>query len=369
MTIQGASRPGAPLCDDEARTYDALLVLSFGGPEGMDDVLPFLENVTRGRGIPRERLDEVAEHYRHFGGVSPINAQNRALIAALERELREHAIELPLYFGNRNWHPFLEDTIARMRGDGARDVLVFVTSAYSSYSGCRQYRENVIDALAALGETKMRFDKLRVFYNHPGFLEPMARDLRAAVETLSEPRRAGAEVIFTAHSIPLSMARGSAYERQLREASRLVAELAGVDRYRLAWQSRSGPPQVPWLEPDILDELDTLHLAGVDDVIVLPIGFISDHLEVLFDLDHEAQERARQLGMQMIRAPTVGTDPAFVAMIRELIEERLVENPERRYLGRFGPSHDICPVNCCKCMHTGGARSGTQRPVPERATA
>jgi ferrochelatase len=364
MTIQGAPRPGAPLYDDAARTYDALLVLSFGGPEGMDDVIPFLENVTRGRNIPRARLEDVAEHYRHFDGISPINAQNRALIAALEQELRAHDIDLPVYFGNRNWHPLLIDTIAQMKHHGAREVLVFVTSAYSSYSGCRQYRENVTDALAALGETEMRFDKTRVFYNHPGFIAPMAREVRAAMASLPGERRARAEVIFTAHSIPLAMARGCAYERQLGEAARLVAELAGVPRYRLAWQSRSGPPHVPWLEPDILDELDRLHAAGVSDVIVHPIGFISDHLEVLFDLDVEAQARAGELGMSMVRAPTVGADPAFVSMIRELIQERMALGSARRFLGTLGPSHDVCPVNCCRL----GESTAAPR-VPERATA
>src|ERR687898_2575938 len=273
MTIEGARRPGAPLFDNVPRTYDALLVLSFGGPECMDDVMPFLENVTRARNIPRERLEEVAEHYSHFGGVSPINTQNRALIAALERELADHSIELPIYFGNRNWHPLVQDTIEVMRADGVRNALLFVTSAYSSYSSCRQYREDVSRALDALGlgEHGMRFDKIRVFYNHPGFVEPMARRVRDALESLPRDRRDTAEIIFTAHSIPVSMARGCAYERQLHEVSRLVAELAGAARYRLAWQSRSGPMHVAWLEPDILDELDRLQESGVEDVIVVPI--------------------------------------------------------------------------------------------------
>jgi ferrochelatase len=365
MTTLGVQRPRAPLFDNAPRAYDALLVLSFGGPEGMADVMPFLENVTRGRGIPRERLEDVAEHYAHFGGVSPINAQNRTLIAALQRELAAHGIDLPIYFGNRNWHPLLQDTIESMRADGVRNALLFVTSAYSSYSSCRQYREDVARALDALGERGMRFDKIRVFFNHPGFVEPMARRLRDALESLPRVRRDAAEVIFTAHSIPVSMAKGCAYERQLHEVSRLVAGIAGASRYRLAWQSRSGPPHVPWLEPDILDELDGLHAAGVEDVIVVPIGFISDHLEVLFDLDIEAQNRARELGMDMIRVPTVGTDPIFVAMIRELIEERLQENPERRFLGELGASHDVCALNCCQL----GERRSIPRSAPERATA
>jgi ferrochelatase len=365
MTTLGAQRSGAPLFDNASRAYDALLVLSFGGPEGMDDVMPFLENVTRGRNIPRERLEEVAEHYAHFGGVSPINTQNRALIAALERELAGHGIELPIYFGNRNWHPLLQDTIEVMRTNGVKNALLFVTSAYSSYSSCRQYREDVSRALEALGEYDMRFDKIRVFYNHPGFVEPMARRVREALESLPGDRRDAAEVVFTAHSIPISMAKSCAYERQLREVSRLVAELAGSEHYRLSWQSRSGPPHVPWLEPDILDELDRLHESGVSDVIVVPIGFISDHIEVLFDLDVEARDRARELGVSMIRVGTVGTDPGFVAMIRELIEERLRENPERRFLGELGPSHDVCSVNCCQI----GERRAIPQVAPERATA
>jgi protoporphyrin/coproporphyrin ferrochelatase len=365
MTTLGAQRSGAPLFDNAPRAYDALLVLSFGGPEGMDDVMPFLENVTRGRNIPRERLEEVAEHYAHFGGASPINAQNRALIAALERELAEHGIDLPIYFGNRNWHPLLQDTIEAMRADGVRNSLLFVTSAYSSYSSCRQYREDVARALDALGEEGMRFDKIRVFYNHPGFVEPMARRVRNALDSLPQERRDVAEIIFTAHSIPVSMASGCAYERQLREVSRLVAGIAGATRYQLAWQSRSGPPHVPWPEPDILDELERLQATAVDDVIVVPIGFISDHLEVLFDLDVEAQNRARELGMSMIRVPTIGTDHVFVAMIRELIEERLQQNPDRRFLGEQGAGHDVCPVNCCQL----GERRALLPPARERATA
>jgi len=365
MTTLGGRLSGAPLFDNAPRAYDALLVLSFGGPEGMDDVMPFLENVTRGRNIPRERLEEVAEHYAHFGGVSPINGQNRTLIEAVERELAEHGIDLPVYFGNRNWHPLLQDTIEMMRADGVRNSLLFVTSAYSSYSSCRQYREDVARALDALREEDMRFDKIRVFYSHPGFVEPMARRVREALDLLPRDQRDAAEIIFTAHSIPVSMAKGCAYERQLREVSRLVAGIAGATRYQLAWQSRSGPPHVPWLEPDILDELQRLHATGVDDVIVVPIGFISDHLEVLFDLDVEAQNRARELGMSMIRVPTVGTDPVFVAMIRELIEQCLQENPERRFLGELGAGHDVCPVNCCQL----GEHRALLSPARERATA
>src|SRR6478735_1088091 len=329
MTITSENRVVSARFDAVARTYDAVLVLSFGGPEGMDDVIPFRENVTRGRGVPRERLEEVAGHYEHFGGVSPINAQNRALIEALRIELAEHGHDLPIYFGNRNWTPFVTDTVAQMRDDGVRRALLFVTSAFSSYSGCRQYREDIERAVATVGEGVPEFDKIRVFYNHPGFIKPMVERIQEALARFPEERRANVEVVYTAHSIPLAMAQTSTYEAQLREAVRLVSDLAGVMRYRLAYQSRSGAPHIPWLEPDILDVLDTLHADGNDDVVVCPIGFISDHLEVLFDLDEEGAERARELGMTYVRAGTVGVHPRFVAMIRELIEERMQDYPVR----------------------------------------
>jgi ferrochelatase len=314
----------------------------------MDDVIPFLENVTRGRGVPRERLEAVAEHYEHFGGVSPINAQNRALIDALRIELHGAGHDLPIYFGNRNWTPFVADTVAQMRDDGVRNALYFVTSAFSSYSGCRQYREDIERAVAAVGEGAPTFEKLRVFYNHPGFIEPMVERVREALDRFPAERRQQVELVFTAHSIPLAMAQTSAYEVQLREATRLVAERAGVRSYQLAYQSRSGAPHVPWLEPDILDLLDSLHADGKDDVIVCPIGFISDHLEVLFDLDEEGAEHAAGLGMTYVRAGTVGTHPRFVAMIRELIEERTMENPICLALGSRTPDDDNCREHCCQ---------------------
>ena len=345
MTIRGGS----------AREYDALLLMSFGGPEGMDEVMPFLEQVSRGRNIPRERLLEVAHHYEQFDGVSPINGQNRALIAELEAELESDGPPLPIYFGNRNWHPFLSDTMRRMRDDGVRRALVFVTSAFSSYSGCRQYREDIIRAQEEVGEGAPVFDKLRIFFNHPGFIEPNVENLRAASAGLGADRRDKARLAFTAHSIPLAMAKGSAYEAELKEACRLVAEGAGAgagagggwDRYALAYQSRSGPPRVPWLEPDILDHMEELATQGVRNLIIHPIGFISDHMEVLFDLDTEAVEKGKQLNMTVIRVPTVGTAAPFVKMIRELIIERMTENPERGALGSMGPGHDICPLDCC----------------------
>ncbi|CAN5762173.1 ferrochelatase [soil metagenome] len=347
MSIYGATNRDTRRFDDQARKYDALLVLSFGGPEGPEDVMPFLENVTRGRNVPRERLEEVAEHYLHFGGVSPINEQNWALIAALEQELETCGIQLPVYFGNRNWEPFVNDTVCQMRDDGVKRALVFVTSALSSYSGCRQYREDVIRAVDNAGEGAPKFDKIRTFYNHPGFIGPMVEHTRAALTAIPGERLPATRLIFTAHSIPNSMAKHCAYELQLADASRLIAEGSGHPEYQVAFQSRSGPPQIPWLEPDILDVLREAHLASATDVVVVPVGFISDHMEVLFDLDTEARDEAGRLGMRLHRVPAVGTHPDFVRMIRELIVERMSAFPERPALGARGPNHDICPINCC----------------------
>lgn len=326
--------------------YDALLLVSFGGPERREDVLPFLENVLRGRNVPRERLLAVAEHYDHFGGVSPLNAQNRALLAALEAELAAAGHKLPLYFGNRNWHPLLPDTLAQMRADGVGRAIAFFTSAFSSYSGCRQYRENIAAAQAAVGLDAPAIDKLRVFYNHPGFIEPMIEHTRAALAQVPADMRSQTPLLFSAHSIPAAMAENCDYERQFREASRLVAEALGHENWRLVYQSRSGPPQQPWLGPDINEALaETASTAK--HAVVVPIGFISDHMEVLFDLDEEARQTAETLGIQLVRAKTVGTHPRFVRMIRELLEERLSDQPVRLSLGRFGPSHDVCPDDCC----------------------
>jgi protoporphyrin/coproporphyrin ferrochelatase len=347
MSIYGATSPDAPKFDDEAQAYDALLVLSFGGPEAMEDVIPFLQNVTSGRNIPVERLEEVAEHYYHFGGVSPINAQNRALIEALEAELKAHGLDLPVYFGNRNWHPFVRDTVRQMREDGVKRALVFVTSAFSSYSGCRQYRENLIQTCETLGEAAPDFDKLRVFYNHPNFIEPMVEKTRKALSQFSPDEQANVPLVFTAHSIPMSMAEGSEYVLQLEDACRLVAERIGKNPYRLVYQSRSGSPHSSWLEPDVCDYLRELDAQGYQKLVIVPIGFISDHMEVLFDLDTEAKELADELGMSLVRTETVGTHPAFIQMIRELIQERMTACPERRFLGSRGANYDICPLNCC----------------------
>jgi ferrochelatase len=327
--------------------YDALLVVSFGGPEGPDDVMPFLANVLHGRNVPESRMREVAHHYELFDGVSPINEQNRRLINALEQELERDGPRLPIYWGNRNWHPLLADTLSRMRDEGIKNALAFVTSAYSSYSGCRQYREDIERAREAIGEGAPRVEKLRAFYNHPGFVGPNVENLRAALEQIPEERRKAARVAFTAHSVPAAMAAGCDYERQLLETCRLVAEGAGVADWRLVFQSRSGPPTQPWLEPDICEHLRGLKEAGTSDVVVAPVGFISDHMEVLYDLDTEARQLSGELGINMVRAATVGTHPAFVRMIRELIHERLDPAVPRRALGTFAPSHDVCPSDCC----------------------
>ncbi|MCB9450615.1 MAG: ferrochelatase [Anaerolineaceae bacterium] len=346
MSIYGAQGSDAPRFDEEARQYDALLLMSFGGPEGMEEVIPFLENVAGGRNIPRHRLEAVAEHYLAFGGVSPINAQNRALIAALEAEFRQHALDLPIYFGNRNWHPFIADTLRQMRDDGVKRALAFFTSPFSSYSSCRQYREDIILASEAVAGAP-EFDKIRVFYNHPGFIEPVIARTQAALEQFPPEKRAGVQLVFTAHSIPLTMAQNSDYEAQLAETCRLVAEGLGRVEYRLVYQSRSGSPHNPWLEPDICDDLRQAVAAGIEDVVIVPVGFISDHMEVVFDLDTEAKQVAEEIGITLVRAETVGTHPVFVSMIRELVVERMTSHPERRALGQRGPNHDICPMTCC----------------------
>jgi len=338
--------------------YDAILIVSFGGPETEADVIPFLENVLRGKDVPRERMLSVAEHYYHFNGKSPINDQNRKLIAALKKELAEHQIELPVYWGNRNWHPLLADTLGQMKKDGVKRALALMTSAFSSYSGCRQYRENIAVAREAVGEGAPVVDKLRVFFNHPGFIEAVADNTTDGLRQLLEVERGRAKLVFTAHSIPLPMAQSSQYQPQLQEASRLVAERVAGERggrsdFDLVYQSRSGPPTQPWLEPDILAFLrDYKQSGGNDPVVVVPIGFVSDHMEVLYDLDTEARDLCRELGLRMVRVPCAGTHPRFVSMIRELILERIAVdegsvNVERPALGLLGPNHDVCPADCC----------------------
>ncbi|WP_448616660.1 ferrochelatase [Modestobacter sp. URMC 112] len=329
---------------------EALLVLSFGGPEGTDDVMPFLENVTRGRGIPRERLEAVAEHYHHFGGVSPINAQNEALIAAVRDDLAAAGLDLPVYWGNRNWAPYVEDTWRQMAEDGIEHVHVFATSAYASFSGCRQYHEDVARARAALAAdpaapANPTAEKLPHYFDRPGFLQANAEALTAALERLPAGLRDGARLVATAHSIPTSMAavagpQGGAYEAELTAAAQRVVDAAAPGRgFDLVWQSRSGPPSVPWLEPDVNDHLRALAEAGEKAVVVFPIGFVSDHLEVIWDLDNEAAETAGELGLAFARAATAGTHPAFVATVRELLEERRAGGEPR-----LGTN---CPAACC----------------------
>lgn len=334
--------------NDESPRYDALLIVGFGGPEKREDVIPFLENVLRGRNVPRERMMAVAEHYYHLGGVSPINAQVRQLIEALTPELKTHGVDLPLYWGNRNWHPLLTETIGQMKQDGVKRALAVVLAAYSSYSSCRQYREDIGKACEAVGDGAPAVDKMRVFYNHPGFIAANAERVRDALTRLNNSPDP-IHLAFTAHSIPASMAANCDYERQLTETCRLVAEAVGIpaDRWKLVYQSRSGRPQDPWLEPDVLDHLRTLHETGATKVIVHPVGFLSDHMEVLYDLDDEARHLAESLGMHMERSATVGTHPAFVGMLRELIVERVDALPNRPAIGHFPANHDVCPVDCC----------------------
>jgi len=339
--------------------YDAFLLLSFGGPEGPDDVLPFLENVTRGRGVPAARLAEVAEHYDAAGGVSPINGQCRDLLAAIEAA----GMDLPAYWGNRNWRPFLTDTVRQMAADGVRHAVAFVTSAYSSYSACRQYRDDIEAAVAAAGPGAPRIDKIRPYFNHPGFIEPFAASAEAALATLPADVRDGARLVFTAHSVPVGMAAasgsvsagtavpapGGRYVAELREASRLIADRTGGGAlpWDLVFQSRSGPPSVPWLEPDVNDHLRVLAKDGVPAVVVVPVGFVSDHMEVVHDLDVEAADTAASLGLAFARATAPGSSARFARMAVELAAERTAGAPALA-LGEFGPAAGDCPADCCR---------------------
>jgi ferrochelatase len=327
--------------------YDAILLVSFGGPEKNDDVLPFLENVLRGRNVPRERMLQVAEHYYHFGGKSPINDQNRELISALEAELRMHGIDLPVYWGNRNWHPMLADTLRQMKEEGVHRALALVTASYSSYSSCRQYRENIQAAQVAVGNGAPHIDKVRAYFNHPRFIDAVVDRVRVAFEEIPLDLRRETHVVYTAHSIPKSMADSCKYVEQLTEASRLVSQRFGRGPDPLVFQSRSGPPTQPWLEPDILDHLKAIRGSGAQAVVIVPIGFVSDHMEVIYDLDTQARDLSDELGLRMVRAQTVGTHPWFVRMLRELIEERVRESHYRPVAGTLGPSHDVCPADCC----------------------
>lgn len=327
--------------------YDAILIVSFGGPERHEDVLPFLENVLRGKPIPRARLLKVAEHYYALGGKSPINDQNRALIKALRAELDEKGPNLPVYWGNRNWHPLLSDTLRNMADDTVRRAVAFVTSAFSSYSSCRQYRENIEAARSMLDGHSPQVDKIRPFFNHAGFIGAMADRVADALSHFDAANRDSAKILYSAHSIPTVMARSCQYVEQLREASRLVSRRVGVTDWEVVFQSRSGPPAQPWLEPDVCDRIGDLREEGVERVCVAPIGFLSDHVEVQYDLDTEAAEVAQQLGLDFVRAATVGTHPRFMSAVRDLIAERVHSAPKRSSVGTMPPWPDICPSDCC----------------------
>jgi ferrochelatase len=328
--------------------YDAILVVSFGGPESNEDVIPFLENVLRGKNIPRERMLVVADHYYHFEGKSPINDQTRELIAALKAELKRCGLKLPVYWGNRNWHPLLPETLRQMKQDGIRHAIAFVTSAYSSYSGCRQYREDIVRAQREVGAGAPEVDKLRAFFNHPGFIEATVERVRDALREVPKDARGNVQIVYLAHSIPLSMANTSDYVKQLEEVRRLVSEELGHKNDVLVYQSRSGAPGQPWLEPDILDYLREVKAKNLASAVVLgPISFISDHMEVLYDLDVQARELCDSLGLPMTRAKTVGVHPKFVAMIRELLQERMDPSKERSALGSLGVRPDACAEDCC----------------------
>ena len=359
--------------------FDAILLLSFGGPEGPDDVVPFLENVTRGRGVPRERLEEVAEQYLLFGGRSPINDQNKALLKTLRAELDRRGHDLPLHWGNRNWAPYLEDVLAELTEAGHRRVLAVTTSAYSSYSACRQYLDDIDRAVAAVrdaGGDPPAVEKVRPYWNHPGFVLAMVERVHAALEALSAADRNRARLVFTAHSVPLSMAETSDYQAQLLDEATMIVERAAVPRtstarngppadgdrgWDLVYQSRSGPPQVPWLEPDIVDHLAVLHDRDEDVVVVVPIGFTSDHMEVVYDLDTQAAQAAEALGMTMVRAGTVGTHPLFVRGLVDVLDEHLVGRLPAA-LGALGPRVNPCRPGCCPAPARTGAGRPTARP-------
>ncbi|MFD5601217.1 ferrochelatase [Leucobacter sp. NPDC058333] len=347
----------------EPFSYDAILLSGFGGPEGQDDVLPFLRNVTRGRGIPDERLEEVAHHYRHFDGVSPINDHNRGLLAALRSALAEVGLDLPVYWGNRNWAPYLDEALEQAAADGVRTILAIPTSAYSSYSSCRQYREDWADALEATGLAgKLSIDKVRQFFSHPGFLQPFVEGVRAGVlEAIAAGNDADAvEIMFATHSIPTADAElsgaglftdteGGGYAAQhLAAATEIIAQAAPGTSWQLVYQSRSGPPSQPWLEPDINDAIN--ELEGRTAVVIVPLGFVSDHMEVMWDLDEEATETATERGLWVTRVPTPGVHPAFVGALVDLVQERIEGRPveQRASATTIGAWFDVCRPGCCE---------------------
>ena len=325
--------------------FDSLLLLSFGGPERPDDVMPFLRNVTKGRGVPDERLTVVAEQYALFGGKSPINDLNRELLRSLQGELAARGHDIPAFWGNRNWDPFVSDVVETLRTQGHSSTVCLVTSAFSSYSGCRQYHED-LDKARSLVQDAPEIDRVRVFWNHPDFLGTAAELLAETRDKANLPKET--PVLHTAHSLPISMAATSDYESQLSEAARIVHELAGMEGpNEVVYQSRSGPPSVPWLEPGIDGRLQQLADDGITEVLVHPLGFVADHMEVLFDLDTQASGIAKNSGINMVRTPTVGTHPRFVSMLVDLVEEAAGLRADRPALGDAGPRPDICSVDCC----------------------
>ena len=331
-----------------SEAFDALLLLSFGGPEGPDDVMPFLENVTRGRGIPRERLESVAEHYLHFGGVSPINGINRALIEQIRAEIADRGEDLPVYFGNRNWDPFAADTVATMKADGVTRAAVFSTSAWGGYSGCAQYQEDITRARAVVGEGAPELVKLRQYFDHPLLVAMFADAIAEAAARLPEDLRAEARLVFTAHSIPLravDRCAPSLYPRQVLYAAELIAAAARYPEYDVVWQSRSGPPQVPWLEPDVGDHLSALAGAGTRAVVVCPVGFVADHIEVIWDLDNELAEQADELGVALARATTPNAQPRFAELVLDLIDEMREGRDPARVVGAEPVPGYGCSVN------------------------
>ncbi|MBP7577750.1 MAG: ferrochelatase [Candidatus Obscuribacter sp.] len=343
--------------------YDAILFLSFGGPEGMADVMPFLENVLRGKNVPEARMKEVAHHYELFGGVSPINAQNRNLIKGLEAELKKRDIALPIYFGNRNWHPMLADTLKEMAGKGVKNVLTFVTSAYSSYSGCRQYLQDIEKALQE-AQVDLNIDKLRIFYNHPLFIDANVDCVKEGLAHFTPEQLKSVYIAFTAHSIPTAMASTSDYAGQLQKTCDLVAQAVGLSSYKLVYQSRSGPPTQPWLEPDILDHIKNLKQQGVSNILVHPIGFVSDHMEVIYDLDHEAKQLADELSIDMVRTKSSGNSPKFAELMGALVQERLQSEMDASTEKpcAFGtPLPDVCAPDCCAYTPMRPPQAATQK--------
>src|ERR1700733_5018743 len=332
--------------------FDAVLLLSFGGPEGPEQVRPFLENVTRGRNVPPERLDDVAGHYLHFGGVSPINGINRALIAQLEAELRDRGLDLPVYFGNRNWEPYVEETVKTMYENGIRRAVVFTTSAWSEYSSCTQYVEDIARARQAAGPDAPELVKLRTYFDHPLLVEMFAEAIAAAAATLPDELRRDARLVFTAHSIPVAADQRCGprlYSRQVAYATRLVAAAAGYSDYDLAWQSRSGPPQVPWLEPDVADQLTALAAAGTKAVIVCPVGFVADHIEVVWDLDEELRSQAQAAGVAFARATTPNADRRFARLAADLIDELRYGRTPARTSGRDPVAGCLASIDGAAC--------------------